>query len=116
VDPLAFASGVPLTEHNFHLVSGFTCARPGQPEDRYEEDVSRWLTDPGRGGARERILGGLVEEVERRGRFPFFALYVDPDNPAQELYKEFGFQVLDVWSDPAWSARSWVRMVRRIPL
>jgi ribosomal protein S18 acetylase RimI-like enzyme len=180
VDPIPFASGTLLDETNFHLVADFTCARPGHPEDRYEQDVSRWLKDQGRGGAREairlglvevrlylhtdgrvigfgalgpetwvladgkavplwllhyfgvhtnfrhqpgvarearygrRILGGLVEEVERRGRVPFFGLYADPDNPAQELYKEFHFQPIDVWPDPTDGGRPWVRMLRKL--
>ncbi len=63
-----------------------------------------------------RILRGLIHEVERRGDLPFFALYVDPDNKARQLYEEFGWTELDVWSDPAGDDRLWVRMLRPIPL
>src|SRR5262249_28092772 len=61
-----------------------------------------------------RILGGLVEEVERRGQHDIFGLYVDPQNPAQSLYEEFGFRRLDVWPDPEDNGRPWVRMVRPV--
>jgi hypothetical protein len=59
--PIPFESGVVLDEHNFHLVTGFTCARRGQAETRWERDVSWWLLDTGRGGAREAIRLGKSE-------------------------------------------------------
>jgi GNAT superfamily N-acetyltransferase len=63
-----------------------------------------------------RILRGLIQEVERRGDAPLFALYVDPDNKARQLYQEFGWTELDIWSDPLGDGRAWVRMLRPIPL
>jgi ribosomal protein S18 acetylase RimI-like enzyme len=33
-----------------------------------------------------RILGGLIEEVERRAEYPWLFLYVDPENPAKGFY------------------------------
>lgn len=184
LNPIPFESGVALTDANFHLVTGFTCSRPGCSEDRYERDVSEWLTSPGKAGAIEavrlgeaevrlylhegrlvgfgaigdaqwnikgkvvpicllhyfavhtdfrhqpgvdrlesfgrRILGGLLEEVQRRSRYTFFALYVDPDNPAGRtddpdrlgLYPQFGFQKIDVMAE---DGRQWVRMIRMLP-
>ena len=63
-----------------------------------------------------RILGGLIEEVERRGEYPQFLLYVDPANPARQgFYPDFGFVEWDQWIDTA-DHRTWVRMTRPIPL
>jgi hypothetical protein len=171
--PIPFQSGAPLTEQNFSLVSDFTCNPPGRPENRYEEDVSRWIKDTGRGGALEasrlglaevrlyltpdgrligfaaigpdtwrlsdgtdlpvcllhyfavhtafrnqpadvpreasygrRILRGLIQEVEQRGNAAFFALYVDPANPAGRLYAELGWKELDVLRGPTWVSAS----------
>ncbi len=62
-----------------------------------------------------RILGGLVEEVERRGQFPWLLLYVDPDNPARtRVYPLFGFvERKNIWTDPL-DGRQWVLMLRGI--
>jgi hypothetical protein len=60
-NPIRFDSGVLLGEDTFHLVRDFTCARPGHAEDRFEQDVSRWITNPGREGAREAVRLRLAE-------------------------------------------------------
>ena len=70
--------------------------------------------DPPNRSYGRRILGGLIEEVERRGQFPWLLLYVDPDNPARKLYMEFGFRDIGQWTDD--SERIWMRMIRPIPL
>jgi ribosomal protein S18 acetylase RimI-like enzyme len=61
-----------------------------------------------------RILGGLIEEVDRRAELPFLGLYVDPANPARGLYEEYGFRSLDEWPDPEEEGRPWIRMLREI--
>lgn len=61
VEPISFMSGETLGDDNFHLVAEFTCAAPGQEEKPYERDVSEWLKNPGRGGAREAVRLGQTE-------------------------------------------------------
>jgi ribosomal protein S18 acetylase RimI-like enzyme len=74
----------------------------------------------GQGGPPERrygrrILGGLIEEVDRRAANPWLFLYVDPENPARNLYPLFGFEVYDEWPDDTGNGRIWLRMRRRVP-
>ena len=63
-----------------------------------------------------RLLGGIIEEVVRRGDRKFIALYVDPQNPARGnpetntgFYPEFGFREIDAEVE---RGRTWVRMLR----
>jgi ribosomal protein S18 acetylase RimI-like enzyme len=60
VDPIPFTSGLLLAEEHMPLVEDFTCAKPGEPETRYEQDVSEWLKDR-RAGALEAARLGLSE-------------------------------------------------------
>jgi ribosomal protein S18 acetylase RimI-like enzyme len=62
-----------------------------------------------------RILGGLIEEVNRRALHAFLMLEVDPENRmARELYEAFGFRFAYDWRDPV-DGRVWTRMIRAIP-
>src|SRR5262245_3350340 len=56
-----FQDGTPLAEHNRHLVAGFTCAAPGQPETDWEREVSRWITDAGDTGAWQAVRLGVSD-------------------------------------------------------
>ena len=57
VDPILFTSGVLFSEEHMPLVADFTCAKPGERETRYEQDVSEWLKDR-RAGALEAVRLG----------------------------------------------------------
>jgi ribosomal protein S18 acetylase RimI-like enzyme len=51
-----------LSAANFPRTAGFTCARRGEPETRWEQDVSEWLRAPlGSGGALDAITEGQAE-------------------------------------------------------
>jgi ribosomal protein S18 acetylase RimI-like enzyme len=65
------------------------------------------------GGFGTRILLGLIEEVERRGEFPWLVLWVDPENPARGWYKrtDFSFEEFHQEHD---NGRDWILMRRRI--
>ncbi len=176
VDPIPFTSGVLFSEEHLPLVADFTCAKPGQEETRFEQDVSAWLKDTRAGAlmavrlalsevrlffcpqtralmgygaigketwrfadgseivlwvlqfagvhtnfrhqanmpsdARfgKRLLRGMLQEVQNRGGCKQVGLFVDPENPMKDWYRDkFQFQELDIERD---GNRTWARMVR----
>jgi ribosomal protein S18 acetylase RimI-like enzyme len=60
----------------------------------------------------KRLLRGMLEEVRARGTCKQVGLFVDPENPMKDWYRDnFLFQELDIEQD---GDRTWVRMVRAI--
>jgi hypothetical protein len=177
VNPIAFTDGTPLTEEHIPIISRFTCAKPGEAETRFEQDVSDWLKDRQRGAMEairldlsevrlffcpdtkalmgygaigmeswtfpdgpkklwvlqfagvdtkfrfqagvdsnarfgRRLLAGMLREVQKRGSCEQVGLFVAPENPAKDKYRnDMGFEPLDVEKD---GDREWVRMVRKL--
>ncbi len=58
-DPIAPTTR--LTEESFCAVTGFTCAKPGHPEEPYEKYLSDWITDTGPRGALAAVRNGDAE-------------------------------------------------------
>lgn len=59
-----------------------------------------------------RLLAGMLTEVQKRGGCENVGLFVDPENPAMDKYRDdMGFEPLDTEKD---SDREWVRMVRKL--
>ena len=62
----------------------------------------------------KRLLRGMLEEVRARGTCKQVGLFVAPENPMKDWYRDhFHFQELDIEKD---GDRTWVRMVRAIIL
>jgi ribosomal protein S18 acetylase RimI-like enzyme len=60
----------------------------------------------------KRLLNGMLKEVQDRGGCAYIGLFVDPENPMKDWYREsLAFQELDREQD---GDRTWVRMIRAL--
>jgi ribosomal protein S18 acetylase RimI-like enzyme len=95
VDPLPFTDGTLLEEEHIPIIYRFTCAKPGEPETRFEQDVSEWLKDL-RAGAMMAVKLGLSE----------VRLFFCPDTNALMGYGAIG---METWTFPDGAAKKlWI--------